>query len=236
MTKLAFALKEVANQNEALEWLERLGTSVDCYKLQMDAFGRGGPELVRRFVRSGVEVFLDLKFHDIPSVVALAVETAAELGVRMLTVHTMGGRTMLEAAAQAARKTSDRLRVLGVTVLTSIGEDELALVTGKRQPVEERVLVLARLAFDSGCDGVVAAPQELGRIKETCGKDFLVVTPGIRLDSPAPDDDQVRYMTPGQAAKAGADYIVVGRPIYGAKDPIAAVVEIRRQLEVSSGQ
>jgi len=234
LTKLAFALKAVTSTDETITWLERIGGAVDCYKLQMDVFGRGGPDVIRRFVDSGVEVFLDLKFHDIPSVVAMSVETAAEMGVSMLTVHTMGGSDMLAAAADAARSASSSLRVLGVTVLTSLDQAQLAAVTGKEQPVEERVMALAILAKEAGCDGVVASPHELKAIKSECGSDFAVVTPGIRLDSPDAKDDQARFMTPAQAARLGADYVVVGRPIHAAQDPLAAVAEIRRQLEDDS--
>ncbi|UCG42044.1 MAG: orotidine-5'-phosphate decarboxylase [candidate division WOR-3 bacterium] len=231
MTKLAFALKAVTSPDETLEWLDRIGGAVDCYKLQMDVFGRGGPELIRRFVDSGVEVFLDLKFHDIPSVVAMSVETAAEMGVSMLTVHTMGGPEMLAAAAGAARKARSHPRVLGVTVLTSLDRAQLAAVTGKEQSVEERALALARLAKQAGCYGVVASPHELKAIKSECGSDFAVVTPGIRLDPPGATDDQARFMTPALACRLGADYIVVGRPIHAAPDPLATIAEIRRQLE-----
>jgi orotidine-5'-phosphate decarboxylase len=231
LTKLAFALKAVTSTDETLGWLDRLGSAVDCYKLQMDVFGRGGPELIRRFVDSGVDVFLDLKFHDIPSVVAMSVETAAEMGVSLLTVHTMGGRKMLEAATEAAHCLTDGPRVLGVTVLTSLDREQLAAVTGKDQSVEERALALAKLAKEAGCYGVVASPHELKAIKSECGDDFAVATPGIRLDSPDAKDDQARFMTPAQAARFGADYIVVGRPIHAAPDPLAAIAEIRRQLE-----
>ena len=231
MTKLALALN-VGDSGRAVEWLDRVGNRVDCYKLQMDLFGRGGPELVRQFTRRGAGVFLDLKFHDIPSVVASAVETAAELGVAMLTVHAAGGSRMMAAAAEAAKAAGARRPlVLGVTVLTSLDEAELARVTGCRQAVVDRVTALAELARVAGCDGVVASPVELPAIKQRCGKEFTVVTPGIRLEPAGPGDDQARVMTPAQAARAGADWIVVGRPIYGAADPLAAIAAIRRQLE-----
>ena len=241
MTRIAFAVN-VGDEKKALEWLDLLGTSVDCYKLQMDLFGRAGPQLVRRFVDSGAEVFLDLKFHDIPSVVGKAVSTAADMGVSLLTVHAAGGRKMMAAAVEAARAAGDRRPlVLGVTVLTSLDADELARVSGCRQDVQERVLALARLARESGVDGVVSSPQEVRAIKQACGDGFLTVCPGIRLEEKgggrrteggrAKSDDQARVATPASAARDGADYIVVGRPIYGADDPKAAVAEIRRQLE-----
>jgi len=228
LTKLALALN-VADPGRAVEWLGRLGRRVDCYKLQMDLFGRGGPELIRRFVAAGVEVFLDLKFHDIPSVVAGAVRAAGDMGARLVTVHAAGGaRMMAEAARAAAAFGRDRPRILGVTVLTSLDEVELERVTGCRQKVAERVLALARLAKESGCDGAVCSPQEIGAVREACGPGFVIVTPGIRLGPGK--DDQARTLTPAEAAQAGADYIVVGRPIYDAPDPLAAIAEIRAQL------
>jgi orotidine-5'-phosphate decarboxylase len=230
LTKIALALN-VADAGRALDWLAKLGTSVDCYKLQMDLFGRAGPELIRRFVAAGTDVFLDLKFHDIPSVVAASVRAAGELGVRLTTVHASGGATMMgEAARASAEFGTRRPLILGVTVLTSLDEAGLERVTGLRQPVAERVMALARLAKESGCDGIVCSPHEIGAVKQVCGRDFLVVTPGIRMGPPKGADDQARILTPAEAAKAGADYIVVGRPVYEAPDPLAAVAEIRSQL------
>ncbi|MFO7639178.1 MAG: orotidine-5'-phosphate decarboxylase [bacterium] len=229
MTKLTLALN-LADPNRALEWLDTLGAAVDCYKLQMDLFGRGGPALIRRFAER-TEVFLDLKFHDIPSVVADAVTAAGELGAKLLTVHATGGGKMMRAAAEAAAGFgADRPRVLGVTVLTSLDATELARAFGCDRPVEERVLALARLAQESGCDGVVCSPQEVRRVKAECGPGFLAVCPGIR-PAAGTADDQARVATPAQAARDGADYIVVGRPIYAAPDPARAAAEIRAQLE-----
>ncbi len=235
MTRLAFALN-VESGERAFEWLERIGRKVDFYKIQMDLFGRAGPKLVRRFVEQDVDVFLDLKFHDIPSVVGKAVSAVAELGVKLLTVHATGGQKMLEAAAEAARRAGEkRPQVLGVTVLTSLDAAELARVTGATQDVSERVLALARLAKESGCDGVVASPHEIAAIKRACGREFMVVTPGIRLTPPGPGDDQSRFATPAQAASDGADCIVVGRPIYQAPDPVAAIAAIRAELGGDNG-
>jgi orotidine-5'-phosphate decarboxylase len=255
MTKIALALN-VADPTLAWEWFGRIEKKVDCYKLQMDLFGRSGPDLIRRFVAGGAEVFLDLKFHDIPSVVGASVRAAGEMGATLLTVHTSGGAKMMaEAAKASATFGASRPLVLGVTVLTSLDEAELERVTGCRQSVSDRVMALARLAKESGCDGIVCSPYEIGVVKEACGKDFVVVTPGIRFGTrgqgsgtgaevrtpiPSPQsltpvrDDQARTLTPAEAAKAGADYIVVGRPIYEAPDPVAAIAEIREQLRVSS--
>ncbi len=232
MTKIALALN-VADPERALEWLSRIGRKVDCYKLQMDLFGRAGPEFVRRFVAEGAEVFLDLKFHDIPSVVAASVRAAAEMGVSLLTVHASGGAKMMAEAARASAAFGEkRPLILGVTVLTSLDAAELERVTGSRQLVEERVMALARLARESGCDGIVCSPHEIRAVKEAFGRDFVVVAPGIRMGPAKSKDDQTRTMTPAEAAQAGADYIVVGRPIYQASDPLAAIAEIREQLAV----
>jgi len=230
MTKLVLALN-VGDRNQALEMLGRFGKRVDCYKIGIDLFAAAGPELVREFANAGADVFLDLKFSDIPSVVGKAVAAAAGLGVKMLTVHTMGGAKMLAEAARAAQAAGPgRPLVLGVTVLTSLDRAGLEQVTGCDDEVRNRVLALARLAQSTGCDGVVASPEEIRALKKECGPGFVVVTPGIRLGPAAGSDDQARTMTPAEAARAGADYIVVGRPIYEAADPEQAIAEIRRQL------
>lgn len=249
MTKIALAMN-VARQDKALELLDRIRNRVDCYKLQMDLFGRAGPGLVREFIERDASVFLDLKFHDIPSVVANAVGAAAELRVSLLTVHASGGARMMQAAAEVSRKAGkDRPLILAVTILTSLDEVELRRVFGCGDTVQERVLTLAQMAKESGCDGVVCSPQELAAIKAVCGKGFLAVCPGIRPSGPGPDlhpeiarmahigvrrqsaDDQARVGTPAQAARDGADYIVVGRPVYEANDPLAVIAEMRRQME-----
>jgi orotidine-5'-phosphate decarboxylase len=254
VTKIVLAMN--VDRIGAVALRDRIGNRVDIYKIGMDMFTTSGPDVVRDFVRDGCRVFLDLKYSDIPTVVGKAVEAASELGVSMLTVHTMGGPKMLSAAALAAdRAKGTKPLVLGVTVLTSLDDVALEKISGKRQAVTDRVRSLALLAKESGCGGVVASPQEIGVVKEACGKDFIVVTPGIRLGSreqgsgtgaevrtPIPNpqpptptrDDQARTLTPAEAAKAGADYIVVGRPIYEAPDPVAAIAEIREQLRVSS--
>jgi orotidine-5'-phosphate decarboxylase len=257
LTKIVLAMN--VDRIGAVALRDRIGNRVDVYKIGMDMFTTSGPDVVRDFVRDGCRVFLDLKYSDIPTVVGKAVEAASELGVSMLTVHTMGGPKMLSEAALAAdRAKGVKPLVLGVTVLTSLDDVALEKISGKRQAVTDRVRSLALLAKESGCGGVVASPQEIGVVKEACGKDFVVVTPGIRLaqtpnaerqtSNVGPDpavrrsdfgvrtskDDQARTLTPAEAAKAGADYIVVGRPIYEAPDPVAAIAEIREQLGVSS--
>lgn len=232
MTRIVLALN-VDSGAQAVEMLERIGRRVDVYKIGIDLFASEGPELVRRFVREGCDVFLDLKFSDIPSVVGKAVAAAAGLEVAMLTVHTMGGPAMLAAAAAAAAKAKGRKPlVLGVTVLTSLDDRALERVCGLRQPVADRVKSLALLAKESGCGGVVCSPQEIGALKAACGTGFAVVTPGIRLGAAKGRDDQARTLTPAEAARAGTDYIVVGRPVYEAPDPLAAIERIRQEMEV----
>ncbi|MGQ9677978.1 MAG: orotidine-5'-phosphate decarboxylase [bacterium] len=230
MTKLILALN-VDGASKAKEIFDKIGLEVDGYKIGIDLWTRAGPDLVREFVEQGVEVFLDLKFFDIPSVVANAVAAACELGVKLLTVHTMGGAEMLYAATKAARSAGEnRPMVLGVTVLTSFDRAGLAQVTGCDQEVESRVVALAELAQSMGCDGVVAAPQEIKPIRKRCGSKLVIVTPGVRLEPKQAQDDQIRTLTPREAAEAGADYIVVGRPIYQSLDPRQMVSEIKRQL------
>ena len=233
MTKIVLAMN--VDRAGAVALRDRIGNRVDVYKIGMDMFTTSGPDVVRDFVSGGSRVFLDLKYSDIPTVVGKAVEAASELGVSMLTVHTMGGPKMLSEAALAAdRAKGTKPLVLGVTVLTSLDEEALEKISGKRQAVTDRVRSLALLAKESGCGGVVASPQEIGVVKEACGKDFVVVTPGIRMGAAKGKDDQARTLTPAEAAQAGADYIVVGRPIYEAPDPVVAIAEIREQLRVSS--
>ncbi|MEO0022035.1 MAG: orotidine-5'-phosphate decarboxylase [candidate division WOR-3 bacterium] len=233
MTRLILALN-VAGTDEARRLLELFGTRIDLYKIGIDLWVKCGPELVREFIAAGAGVFLDLKFSDIPSVVEKAVSAATELGVQMMTVHAMGGAEMMLAATRAARETSEQIGrqkplVIAVTVLTSLDRTALTQITGFSQEVENRVLALAELAQSVGCDGVVASPREIRPLKKRCGPKFIVVTPGIRLKK-EPDDDQQRFLTPQEAAQAGADYIVVGRPVYQAADPLTALEQIRAQI------
>jgi len=228
MTKIVLAMN--TSRDRALELRDRLGTEVDVYKVGMDMFTSMGPDIVREFTDAGCDVFLDLKFSDIPSVVGKAVASAAGLGVRMLTVHTMGGPKMLAEAAKAAAGTAKKPLVLGVTVLTSLDRQSLARVTGSEQDVQARVVALAKLAQDSGCGGVVASPLETAGIRAACGPKLVIVTPGVRLGPAVAAEDQARTMAPAEAAAAGADFIVVGRPITDAADPGAVVADVRQQL------
>jgi len=208
-----------------------LGGVVSTFKVGAQLFTAAGPAAVELCRKRGGRVFLDLKYHDIPATVAGAVREAARLGVALLTVHASGGSAMLRAAAGAAGGAGrDRTRILAVTVLTSL--DRAALQRELQVPVavEGHAVHLAGLARDAGCDGVVASPQEARRLRTVLGPDALIVTPGVR---PTGSDagDQARVATPAAALRAGADYLVVGRPITGAADPAAAAAAIVAELE-----
>jgi orotidine-5'-phosphate decarboxylase len=207
----------------------QLGESVRFYKVGKELFTAVGPEIVRELVGNGKKVFLDLKFHDIPNTVAAAVRSAAALGVSLLTVHASGGAKMLQAAAEAAAQSPAKPTVLAVTVLTSLGSEDLEEI-GVAGIAEAQVLRLAALALQSGCGGVVASAQEAARLRQSLGTGFALVTPGIR---PAGADagDQTRVVTPEAAIRAGADYLVVGRPITAAPDPSTAARAILREIE-----
>ena len=207
-----------------------LSPHVSWFKIGSVLFTREGPRVCALVKDSGARLFLDLKYHDIPNTVAGAVRHALALGADMLTLHASGGPTMLRAARYAADEARGGDVVLvAVTVLTHLDEKEMNAVFGAREPVEDRVLALARVARESGMSGVVASAHELPAIKRAMGKDFVVVTPGIRLPD-STKDDQTRVVTPEQAIKDGADYIVVGRPIIAAKDPAAAAGEVLQRM------
>lgn len=220
---------DVDSRARAEGLVDELAPHVGMFKVGKELFTAEGPEMVRSIVNAGGRVFLDLKFHDIPNTVAKAVGTASRLGAFFVTVHTAGGRAMLEAAASALP--AEGTQLLGVTVLTSHTDETLREV-GARGTVVETVRQLAVLARDSGIDGVVCSPHEIGLIRETVGDDMVIVTPGIRPRGSA-KGDQARVMTPGEALRLGCDYMVVGRPITEAaspKDAAQAIVE-----EISRG-
>ncbi|MBK5096739.1 MAG: orotidine-5'-phosphate decarboxylase [Gemmatimonadetes bacterium] len=221
----------------AWELVERLPVDT-WYKVGLELFTRAGPPVVERLVGEGRNVFLDLKLHDIPNTVAGAVRSASRLGARLLTVHAAGGEAMLRAAAQAAAESggdggseepSDRLRLLAITVLTSLDDAALSAVIGPGASVEETAGRLAGLARESGIDGAVSSVNECRAIKLACGAEFLVVTPGIRLAGQG-TQDQLRVATPATARAAGADYLVVGRTITQATDPAEALERVRAAL------
>ncbi|AUB83335.1 orotidine-5'-phosphate decarboxylase [Candidatus Thiodictyon syntrophicum] len=226
---------DVAAKAPALALVERLDPTRCRLKVGNELFTRLGPSIVRTLHKRGFEVFLDLKFHDIPNTVAAACAAAADLGVWMLNVHCTGGAAMIAAARArldqvgGARRPVPRL--IGVTVLTSLDADDLAAVGCPGEP-RERVLRLAELGRRAGLDGVVCSPQEAALVRRALGPGFLLVTPGVR-PAGAAVGDQKRVMTPAQAIAAGADYLVIGRPITGAPDPAAALAAIEQELTVA---
>ena len=230
MGQLLVAL-DVESGARALELAATLDGVVGGVKIGSRLFTLEGPGLVRRLADQGTRVFLDLKFHDIPNTVAQAVEAAVSTGAWMVNVHASGGVPMMQAAARAAADAAVRLNrqkpvVIGVTVLTSMDEDTLR-AGGVGRAVEEHVLALARMAQQAGLDGVVASPRETAVIRAACGPAFAIVTPGIRGASAGNEkNDQARTMGPAEAVRAGANYLVVGRPIIGAADPRSAAQRI----------
>jgi len=218
-----------------MQLVTRLRGLAGGFKIGNRLFTVEGPALVRRIVDAGSRVFLDLKYHDIPNTVEQAVEAAVSTGAWMINVHASGGAAMMEAAARAARGTSTRLGrpaplMIGVTVLTSLDQQALSAI-GVERPVLQQVIALARLTQRAGLQGVVASPQETPAIREACGPQFQIVTPGIRGASAGTErNDQSRTMGPAEAIKAGANYIVVGRPIITAPDPRAAAAAIADEL------
>lgn len=218
---------ELLDQAEAIvRKLTPLG--VTHFKVGLNLFTLYGPSAVDVVHRNGGKVFLDLKFHDIPNTVGNAVQAASRLGVWMTNLHTQGGSTMMRKGLLSAKGPL----LIGVTVLTSMAQNDLTEL-GISKPVKEQVLTLARLAKESGLNGIVASPQEASLIREACGSDFLIVTPGVRPSS-SEKNDQQRTATAAEAVAAGADYIVVGRPILEAKDPVEVVQSIVRELEVKT--
>jgi orotidine-5'-phosphate decarboxylase len=218
---------DVSTATAARKIVAAVGDSALAYKVGMQLYTAEGPSIVRELVVSGHRVFLDLKYHDIPNTVAAAVREAAQLGVSMLTVHASGGGKMLRAAVEAA-KARPELLVLGVTVLTSFDDIELGKI-GLRGGVLDQVLRLAALALSNGCKGVVASAQEAAALRKEFGRDFVIVTPGVRLAGSGPHD-QARVVTPAEAISAGASHIVVGRPITEASDPTAEARAILGQM------
>lgn len=219
---------DVASKREALALVERLGGHVGMFKVGSQLFAAGGPSLVRMLVELGERVFLDLKFHDIPHVVAAACRQAAELGVSLVDVHATGGPAMLRAAREALDKHArpgHRPRLLAVTVLTSLAQRDLKGL-GWKGSLQENVIRLARLAERAGCDGVVAAPTDVAAVRRVCGKDFLIVTPGIRLPGHKRMPDQARTATPAEAIRAGANYIVLGRALTESRAPLRTLTAI----------
>jgi len=226
--KIIFAL-DVDHFSEAQRWVTLLKDRVGIFKVGKQLFTHAGPKVVDMIRQKGQKVFLDLKFHDIPNTVAKAGEEATKLNVTMFNLHALGGFEMMRKTVDASRATAKNLGIprpliLAVTILTSMDEEILKEV-GLQGPLLEEVGRLALLASRAGVDGVVASPQEIGIIRQKCGEKFLIVTPGIRLPTDK-KDDQKRTLTPKEAIAAGANYLVIGRPIKEAKDPLEAVQKI----------
>lgn len=231
--KLIFAL-DVDDFDKAEQWVGKLTGHVGVFKVGKQLFTRCGPEVVRMITAAGGQVFLDLKYHDIPNTVAKASVEACKLGVRMFNVHALGGAEMMlqtvkEVEAYCAESGAERPLLLAVTILTSSTEETLRGI-GIEHPVEDMVVRLAKLAQKCGFDGVVASPREIPMIRAACGKDFAIVTPGVRPASSSLDD-QKRVMTPAEAIRSGATALVIGRPISAASDPRQAATDILAEID-----
>jgi orotidine-5'-phosphate decarboxylase len=217
---------DVPSASEAQELVARIGDAAGIYKVGLQLFVAEGPSIVRDLVSSGRRVFLDLKLHDIPTTVALAVKSAAELRVDMLTIHASGGAAMLRAATEAA---AGRLNLLAVTVLTSLNDEDMQEI-GVSGRASDQVLRMAALAQSAGCQGIITSPRESPMVRKALGEGFAIVTPGIR-PAGAETNDQQRIATPAQAISNGASHIVVGRPITHASDPAKAATAIIAEME-----
>jgi orotidine-5'-phosphate decarboxylase len=220
---------DVDNVEDARRLVGLLKDHVGAFKVGFELFVAEGPRAAAAVTDAGAGLFLDLKFHDIPNTVAGAVKSALGMGATFIDVHASGGRAMMEAAANAAKSgTGTPPIMLAVTVLTSLDEGDLRRMNISNSPAEQ-VVTLARLAKESGMDGVVASPKEVTAIREAVGHDFVIVTPGVR-PTWAATGDQKRVATPSDAVKSGADFLVIGRPITGAKDPVEAAMKIAEEL------
>ncbi|HAJ33649.1 MAG TPA: orotidine-5'-phosphate decarboxylase [Candidatus Atribacteria bacterium] len=231
--RLVLAL-DVDDFKKAEELVSKLNDYVGVFKIGSQLFTAEGTKVVNMINERGGKVFLDLKFHDIPNTVARAAEVATKLGVYIFNVHTSGGYEMMKAAAEASKKISLALGIrkpliLGVTLLTSINQEILEKELGLKKKLEEQVVHLAKLAKDAGLDGVVASSREIKEIRKACGEDFVILTPGIRPAGKS-SDDQKRIMTPREAIKLGADFLVIGRPIRNASNPVEAAKEILKEM------
>jgi orotidine-5'-phosphate decarboxylase len=223
---------DFADARSAFALVDRLEPSLCRLKVGKELFTAAGPAFVAALVARGYALFLDLKFHDIPNTVTGACRAAAALGVWMLNVHALGGRAMLEAARDAVSSAPKPPKLVAVTVLTSMTAADLAEVGVAGEPAQA-VERLAKLARSCGLDGVVCSAQETAMLRRACGADFCLVTPGIR-PAQAGQNDQQRITTPRAAVENGADYLVIGRPITRAPDPLAALAAIHRELETAS--
>ena len=223
---------DFASADQALAFAARVTPQTCRLKVGKELFTAAGPALIEKLTQRGFDVFLDLKFHDIPNTVAGACKAAVQLGVWMLNVHALGGRAMLEAARDAVAAGTHRPKLIAVTLLTSMAANDMKEVGIEGEPAAA-ALRLARLAQASGLDGVVCSAQEAALLKRECGSQFCLVTPGIRPARGA-NDDQQRVMTPADAMAAGANYLVIGRPVTRAPDPVAVLAAINHEIEGKS--
>ncbi|MEC9227294.1 MAG: orotidine-5'-phosphate decarboxylase [Verrucomicrobiota bacterium] len=219
---------DLETREEALELLDQLSDSVEWVKIGLQLFTAYGPDFVKEVAKRNYRIFLDLKLHDIPNTVAKAVQSIAQLPVELLTLHAAGGPEMIEWANQARIKHTPRLKLLAVTVLTSMSSEQLQALN-VQVSAEEQVLHLAKKSLEAGAQGLVCSPLELPALRKQFGTDPLIVTPGIRPKG-RDSNEQKRVMTPSAAALAGSNYIVVGRPILEADDPALTATSIRQEL------
>jgi orotidine-5'-phosphate decarboxylase len=220
---------DVKDLDSAARLVEQLRPAVTLFKVGVQLFTAEGPRAVEAVQKRGGQVFLDLKLHDIPNTVAAAVREAAKMGAVMCTLHASGGRPMLQAAKEAVVQCGSSMRLLAVTILTSLDPHGFEEAIGSGLGLQAQVIRLASLAREAGMDGIVASTHEIAPLRGAVGPSMLIVTPGVRPDW-APADDQRRVMTPREAAAAGADYLVIGRPITTATDPAAAAGAILTEL------
>jgi len=227
---------DVPGQQQALDLASRLGPAGGFVKVGLELFSAAGPDVVRNLQELERDVFLDLKYHDIPNTVASAAKIAATMGASLCTMHAGNGRGAMTAAAEALAQaplhpaTGRRPALLAVTVLTSLSEDEMQAVSPSADLLQDRIERMAKLAWESGCDGLVCSAADLPRLRQAIGPEMLIVTPGIR-PAGAATDDQHRVTTPREAMDAGADFLVIGRPITKATDPAVALAAIAAELD-----
>lgn len=234
-SKIIVAL-DVANASKAQILIEKLFNYVGGFKVGLELFSSEGPTFVQELTSRGISIFLDLKYHDIPNTVSNASKVATRLKVDMFNVHAAGGKEMMRKAAESAGEEAvilgvKRPKILAVTILTSLDDIDLRMITGSLDKVVDHVRRRAISAREAGLDGVIASPREIEIIRKDCGEDFLIITPGVRPKESG-EQDQKRIMTPREAIKLGADYLVIGRPICQAKNPVVAACEIVREIEL----
>lgn len=224
-SKIIVAL-DYSNEEQALDFVNKVTPDLCKLKVGKELFTTAGPRFVEKIVEQGFDVFLDLKFHDIPNTVMKACHAAADLGVWMVNVHALGGKTMMQAAKEGVSHSSTKL--IAVTILTSMGQDDLNQI-GIQTEVKDQVVNLAALANDSGLDGVVCSAKEVSVLRKNLGNDFLLVTPGIRPKGNE-TSDQKRVMTPSEAINAGSSYLVIGRPITQSDSPVKTLENIINEI------